>query len=290
LFFFTSNETLSAGLSIQPIKISHTMKPGETVTGVISLSDATSEVSDGDIILQTKVEDFAPTAGTEMYNFVGRAKGVTTVRDWIKLDVPEELTLKAGEGKEISYTITAPLNAEPGGHFGVMFFKVSNKPKEGMQMKIGTQIGVLIFVTIPGNHLQKGAVHGFSAPSFIKQSPVTFGIDFENTGTVHFEPKGKILVTSLFGRTVAEIPVEGQVVLPTGRRQWIIGWNYEGMLLGRYKATLQIVDPDGEQLDERSVSFYAAPVWFVVEFFASVIVLYTVIRFLKKKIRITIVH
>lgn len=284
LFLFASGTYAGTGLTIQPIKISHTLNPGEEVTGVVSLTNA----SDDDTIeVQTKVEDFAPAPGSTNISFVGRAEGLSTVRDWITLDVSPSFTFKRGEGKQISYTIKAPMNAEPGGHFGIMFFKAV-RIVEGEQLKIGTQVGILLFVTIPGNHLEKGKILGFSAPHFVQEGSVPFSIRFENTGTVHYEPKGVIVITNMFGKKVAEVPVSGQIVLPSGVREWSVGWNVEGFLLGRYKATLTIVNPDGEVLTGGTVSFYAAPLWYVADFIASIILLFFVLRFLKKKVKISV--
>jgi hypothetical protein len=284
LVCFGSNAFAGTGLTIQPIKISHTLNPGEEVKGVISLSNASD---DEEVEVQTIVEDFIPAAGSSNVQFVGRSEGLSTVRDWITLDIPPSFTFKQGEAKEVSYTIKAPANAEPGGHFGVMFFKALRKSDSG-QLKIGTQVGILLFVTIPGNHLQKGKILDFHVAPFVNgDALIPFNIKFENTGTVHFEPKGTIVITNMFGRKVADVPVEGQVVLPSGVRDIPVGWHVVGFLFGRYKASLTIVDPNGEVLTGGTVVFYTAPVWYVINFIASVIVLWLVLRFLKKKVKIT---
>lgn len=275
---------VSTGLTIQPIKISHTLNPGETIQGVISLSNASG---DEEVEVQTSIEDFVPASGTSDIQFVGRAQGISTVRDWITFSVPQSFIFKRGESKEIPYTIKAPLKAEPGGHFGVMFFKALKKDGIG-QLRVGTQVGILLFVTIPGNHLQKGKILDFYVAPFVNgDAVIPFNIKFENTGTVHFEPKGTIVVTNMFGREVAKVPVEGQVVLPTGVRDIVVGWQVVGFLFGRYTATLTIVDPNGEVLTGGTVVFYTAPIWYVINFIASVIVLWLVLRFLKKKVKIT---
>jgi hypothetical protein len=163
------------GLSIQPVKVSVTLNPGETAEGTILLTNASDEA----VQVDSSVQDFIPLAGADTIQFVGRAPGVTTVRDWITLDLPATSPLGHDERKEVHYTIHAPANAEPGGHFGVAFFKAVPGTATG-SLRVGTQVGVLIFVTIPGNHLQKGVIRDFAVPAFVQGGPVPFTMNFEH--------------------------------------------------------------------------------------------------------------
>src|SRR5947209_6267020 len=163
IFLLPSLVSASTGLSIQPVKISQTLTPGQSVTGSILLTNA----SDGDVNVSISVQDFVPTAGQSSLQFVGRAPGITSVRDWITIDGGQDFLFKKGESREITYTIKAPQNAEPGGHFGVAFFKATNANLAPSELKVGTQVGMLILVSIPGNHLEKGNILDFSAPKFI---------------------------------------------------------------------------------------------------------------------------
>lgn len=279
-FLFVNAAT---GLTIQPVKVSHIIKPGESVSGAISLTNA----SDEEVRVEIKVEDFVPLAGT--YNniqFVGRTSGVTTVRDWVRLGAPGSFVFDRGVSREIPYTITAPKNAEPGSHFGVAFFKALRLNDEG-QFKIGTQVGMLIFVTIPGSHLQKGRILGFDAPFFSQKGPVNFTVKFENTGTVHFEPKGIITITDTFGKKVGEVPISGQAVLPTAVKDLAASWP-AGFLFGRYGADLTIKDGEGNELSADSLSFYAFPLWYIFGFIAFTLMLFCLIKFLRRKLRISV--
>ena len=284
IFAITSSTSASVGLSIQPLKITETLAPGGSASGVISITNASDEA----VNVEVKVEDFVPLAGTYNIQFVARAPGVTTVRDWVTLDTPRSFVLKKGEVKNVSYTIQAPPNAEPGGHFGVAFFKATLLPTSGgQQLRVGTQVGALILVTIPGNHLEKGAVLDFSGPRFVQKSPINFKIKFENTGTVHFEPKGKITIANMFGKEVGSVDVGGQVVLPTGIKDLTASVNFDGVLLGRYTATLKIFDGTGNIVAERSTAFYAFPLWYIIAFLITVLVLFFGIKFFRKNVKIS---
>lgn len=285
LFTFSSRaHAASTGLSIQPLKVTHTLNPGESVSGAIKITNA----SDDAVNIETKIEDFVPLAGTYQIQFVGRAQGISTVRDWVTLDAPTSFTLKKDEAKEVSYTIKTPPNAEPGGHFGVAFFKANALVKDGQQLKVGTQVGMLILVTIPGSHLEKGNILDFKGPLFVQKSPINFTVKFENTGTAHFEPKGTITITNMFGKEIGTVSVGGQVVLPSGIKDLAASVNFDGVLLGRYKASLKMFDGEGNELKAKSIAFYAFPIWYAVAFFITVAALFFIIRFLKKNVKISL--
>lgn len=286
--FGVRNAFAGTGLTIQPIKVSHTLNPGEEVHGFISLTNASNDENDTKIVL--KVEDFMPFAGNEGVNFVGRAPGVTTAMDWITLgdNNEREFLIKKGEAQNIPYTIRAPLDAEPGGHYGVLFFK-AQRTGTGQTLNIGTQVGVLVLITVPGNHLQKGQILNFTtSKKFYQKDPIDFSIRFENTGTVHFEPKGMITITNIFGKKIGEVPVQGQIVLPTGIRNLTAKWDVEGLLLGKYDAALSIMDGEGEELSTKRVSFYVFPVWYISEFVGAVVLAYLALRYMRRKVKINI--
>lgn len=272
-----------AGLTIAPAKVLETVDPGKSVSGEISLKNESAD----QVKIEITVEDFIPAAGSTNVRFVGRAEGVTTVRDWITLDVPDDFILKKDESKQVRYTIQAPPDAEPGGHFGVIFFKASELQTAG-SLKVATRVGVLVFVTVPGNQLQKGKILDFSAPFFVQKGPVPFIIKFENTGTVHFEPRGTITIKNIFGKEVGKVQVAGQAVLPTGARDLAADWDMSGLLLGRYTAELNIFDGEGNELTANKVAFYAFPIRYLLGFIAVTIALFFGIKFLKKKIKISV--
>ncbi|MCK5059620.1 MAG: hypothetical protein KAR00_00520 [Candidatus Pacebacteria bacterium] len=273
----------SVGLTIEPVKVSHTINPGDSVSGKIQVINR----SDEPVKVEVNIKDFVPLKGTVTIQIIERAEGVTTVKDWVTLDPGYTFILPENGSKQVTYTINAPNNAEPGGHFGVALFKANKIVEEG-QLKIGTELGMLIFVTIPGSHLQKGDLLGFSSEKFVQKGPVNFNVDFENTGTVHFEPKGTIRITNIFGKEVANIPISGQIVLPGGVRTLFASWQTASLLLGRYKAEINIKDGEGNVLTATAVTFYAFPLWYLVSFILCVVVLFFVLKFLKKKLNISI--
>jgi hypothetical protein len=277
-------QAAATGLTIQPVKISESIKPGASKDGQILLTNASSE----DVQVDIAVEDFVPTSGTETFQFVGRAPGVTSVRDWISIQSPLRFIFKPGESKEIPYTIKAPADAEPGSHFGVIFFKATRVADLNAEINVGTQVGTLVFVTIPGDFKQSGSIEHFSAPIFSQGGPIPFSMKFDNTGTVYFEPKGMIDIYNMFGSKIASVPIGGYAVLPTGVKDMTFNWDVSGFLLGRYHAVASVYAADGSLIASQNTAFYVVPIWWIVGFIIVLALLYYAIRFARTKLNITI--
>ncbi len=282
---FASNASAAVGVKVQPIKVSTTIEAGGEATGFIMLNNESDEL--GGVIIETGIEDFVPLEGGSNINFVGRAEGLTTAADWISLDVPEQFEMAHAEGRQVKYTIRAPDDAEPGSHFSVVFFKALKKDDQG-QLKVGTRVGILFFITIPGNYEQKGQIESFEAPGFVDSGPVPFTLHFKNTGTVHYEPKGTIVVKNMFGRIAGEVPVQGQVVLPTGARDINAAWPASRFLMGKYTATVAIYDGEGNELTAQAVDFWAFPVNYAIYFVAALLLLYVILRLFRRYVNISV--
>ena len=274
----------ATGLTVQPVKFLYTVNPGQSVTGNISVTNA----GGSEALVTPSVQDFVPTAGSSNIQFVGKAPGVTSVEDWVAIQAPPQgFNLKIGETRQVRFTITAPKDAEPGSHFGVVLFRATDASEAGQSLKVGTQLGVLVLVTIPGSHLEKGKIDSFTTKGFIQKGPVSFDVMFENTGTAYFQPQGTITITNLFGKMVGTVPVNGQIVLPSGNRDITATWP-AGFLLGPYTASLSLANSAGDSVGTATVHFFALPIWYILAVIAILVIIYLIIIFLKKKVNFSV--
>jgi uncharacterized repeat protein (TIGR01451 family) len=272
------------GLTVQPVKVLYTINPGQTVTGTITLTNAGSSQA----LVTPTVQDFVPLANSTNISFVGKAPGVTSVEDWVGLTVPPQgFELNINETRQINFTITAPKDAEPGSHFGVILFRATDASNASQALKVGTQVGVLVLVTIPGNHLEQGKIGSFKTAGFVQKGPISFDLLFENTGTAYFQPQGTVTIKNIFGRVVGTAPVNGQIVLPTGSRDINISWP-ANFLLGPYTASVSVYNSGGDLIGTANARFFALPIWYIVSAIIVLIALYLIFVFLKKKVNFSV--
>ena len=91
----------------------------------------------------------------------------------------------------------------------------------------------------------------------------------------------------MFGRVVGSVPVQGQIVLPTGQRDIESIWP-ANLLFGPYTATISLYDGEGTLMTADAVRFFALPILYIVIFLGIFIALYVVILFLKNKVNFSV--
>jgi hypothetical protein len=254
-------------------------------------------------------QDFIPVVGNEGYQIVHRAPGITTLADWIYFGTPfkdADLTatsgpqvtwatttkflLQKGDTVQVPYVINTPPLADPGSHFGVMLLNALDATPEGQksQLSVGMRVGVLTFVTIPGSRVEGGHLLDFSVPKLVTKPPVLFNLNFENNGTVYFEPRGKVEIYNILNRKVGETPISGRAILPTGVGKIVAPWVPSGLLFGRYSAKATVISGDARVLATANTSFYALPLRATLIFLAIVVVVFILLHFVRRRLNISI--
>lgn len=251
-------------ISVAPPILEIRIKPGESTTEKIKV---TSTANGDKLSLSTDVKDF-------YYDDSDQLKFMTeeeladpdlqkfSLKNWIVVE--KDLTIPAGKSVEVPFTVNAPKDAAPGGHYGMIFFgKSVAATSGGAGVGIGGQIGVMILVSIPGESSKEGAISSplksgvFSAKTktftpktwfidgdLFKNGPVDFSFKFQNNSDTHFVPEGKITVKNIFGSVVEQFPIENKRVFP-GSSRAISGHSKKDFLFGFYTAELDVIDQTG---------------------------------------------
>lgn len=153
-----------------------------------------------------------------------------SLASWIKIDRSPIVFSEKKKRINVPFTIDVPEEAEPGGHYGVIFF--SREPevrKEAVSLGIGGKLGTLILVKVTGEIKEEGKLIEFNTEdgkSFYNRLPVNFIVRFENTGNVHLKPRGKIEIKNVFERIKETLLVneENKNVLPESIRKFTLTW------------------------------------------------------------------
>ena len=230
-----------------------------------------------------------PTANSGGFNYVPKAPGITSLVDWISID-KKVFNLKPNESKEVPLTIKVPADASPGSRFAIVFFATGAPADEKGQLNVSARVGSLVFLTVPGDFRQTGEILNFRPNSrfLYQKEPIIFKFDFQNTGTVYFEPKGAITITNIFGKITDTIPVEGQVVLPTGLKTITIAWPYNSWLFGIYKAHLAINVTGKGDIATADTTIYAFPILPSLGALGILIILILILWYIKKNFKFTV--
>jgi len=272
----------STGLIISPPIIEKTLEKSAKVTDKIKLTNA----SDNDLKITVIKKDFKANPNSEdgAASLVEPEKNNTFVlSSWV--NVTDTFTLKSKEVKEVAYTITAPADAEPGGHYGSILFTpslVNPTALNGSGTIIASEIGALILVNVPGaiNYGAKIASFETAKKIYINSTNlVEFFTRFQNLSTVHVKPVGTIVVTNLLGKNSTSLVVNENAgnVLPDSIRKFTNSWEKK-YGFGFYKATLSLTY-DGNKNISSTFIFWIIP-W--KETLAIVVILILLSLFLSK--------
>lgn len=240
IFFGTSSIVQAyeqLGLSISPPLTDVTIASGDEWTSVVNVTNPNSyDISLSLSVMNVEAEDeeghvrFVPMLETSD-ELQGR-----TLADWIALPA-DAITLSAGSNAQVTFTVSVPMDASPGGHYATIL--VSGRPvdetADDLSVQVSSALSSLLFVRVPGDIVESGAITSFSGgPSF-------FSLTFENNGNVHLRPEGSIKVTNLWGREVATLSMseDNQLgyVLPDSARTFSLAWNDSSIHVGPYRAT-----------------------------------------------------
>lgn len=256
-FLFSISLGLSAiatslSLNILPAKVFVTEEKGETTESVISITNP----NDFAIKVSVEVENFIPGVIPGDIEFIAPIKGKESLANWI--EITKSFSVEFKSKKDITFQIKVPKDTSSGGHYAVIFFNAVPKAGGiGGALQIGSRVGSLVMLTVPGEISQESRISKFSTPRLINYGPVDFEILVENGGTSHFKTEGTILVKNLFGKGVAAVAVEQRIVLPKGSQILKAEWPVN-FIFGFYRADLSIFAGTGEPL-VASTSFFAFP-------------------------------
>lgn len=284
ILFWAFNVSARQGFTIFPAKVSLTIDKGGEQPESIKVTNAGNSA----VGVKIEVQDFVPTANASGFNFVPKAPGITSLVDWIEID-RKVFKLKPNESKDVPFTVKVPADASPGSRFAVIFFATGDPG--GAQLNVSARVGALVFLTVPGDFRQTGEISNFRSPKFTyKKESIKFDFDFTNTGTVYFEPKGLLTISNIFGQKVAEVPVEGYVVLPTGMRTINAVWQNDKWLYALfYKAHLAITVTGKGDIATADTFIFAVPLVSAVFALIILAILIFITWYVKRNFKFAIV-
>lgn len=230
-------------LSVSPTLFQMTANPSQSWASEVRVIN----VNDYPITVYPQVVNFAPSGetgtGSLIPIFSEETKG-QTLAEWVTLTATE-VTIAPQQTATIPFTVRVIPEAAPGGHYAAIL--VGTKPPQngtGSSLVQTAQfVTSLLFVRVSGDVTEKGSIREFTtAHTFHNEPNVQFDVRFENTGNVHLQPQGDIVITNMWGAQRGVIPINYQThfgnVLPNSIRKFSFTWTSEKSWydIGRFTA------------------------------------------------------
>lgn len=270
------------GVIISPPVIEKQVAAGDVINDVIKVTNPNSS---SNLEVAVSVEDFKAKGEEGQQDFIDPATSSNgfSLGSWITTE--KSFILNANESKEIKYTVTVPQDAEPGGHYGVIFFspKLVNEAtaSSGSGVVAIPKIGSLILLTTPGDIKYSANIIQFNTDKKLYlniENAINMLTRFQNLGTTHVKPQGNITIKNMLGKQVASLPVNDKLgnVLPDSIRKFENDWAKK-YGFGLYRAEVNLVYNDGKTATAAS-SFWILPWMLIVIIIVVILILIWISR------------
>ncbi len=280
-----SNANAAQGLEISPAIVELNAERGKSY----NLNIKVTNVTGSDQSYKISVNDFQARdeTGSPKVLIGSNASDATSLIGWVS--ALDSFDLASHATKIIKTTISVPLNAEPGGHYGVLRFFGQGPTFDSTGVGLSASAGALILIRVDGDINESAGLASFytangdKQSSIFENSPVSFVVRIKNDGNIHVKPVGTIQLKNMFGNIVTSMPVNdvSANVLPDSIRKFEV--NYDGWMLGYYTADLTMGYGTKGQVIMATTSFWVIP--FKAIFIILLIVMtvaYIVIRMVKR--------
>lgn len=285
------NETGQA-LEIAPPVVNLTADPGETKNVNINLRD----ISANALVVTGDVNDFSANGedGIPKITLDENETSPYSIKTWI---APlSQLTLEPRQVKALPVSIKVPADAAPGGYYGVIRFTATAPGVTGNGVSLSASLGALIFIRVNGNAKEAVSIEEFFTTAqdgkrsgLFESQPVTFAARIKNSGSVHEQPTGQIVVKDMFGNDVASVNMnlERRNILPGSIRKFEANMDKGNVgnrfLFGYYTAKIVLTYGSNNQTVTSNVGFWVVPWRLVLSLLVAVVILVIVIRVLVKR-------
>ena len=254
-------------LEIAPPVLTLTADPGQTIKTDIRLRD----ISNGSLFVTAQINDFVAAGedGTPKILLDSEGTNPYSIKGWVTplsdlLMIPKQI-------KTLSVTINVPINASPGGHYGVIRFTATPPELHGQGVSLSASLGSLVLIKVNGDtkeglSVQEFSVnHGGKTGTLFETAPLQFVERLKNTGNTHEQPVGQVTITDMFGKKVAAVNINlpPRNILPQSIRKFdqpldasVLG---NKVLFGRYTANLSVTYGANNQVLTSSLVFWVIP-------------------------------
>jgi len=282
-FARNANAQAFLGVSAIPPRLEISVEPGKTITKEIKVRNESSTEK----IISTSVKDFVVVddLGTPIQvESTGDSSNRWAASSWIQIS-SASLKLKPGETKTLMVTVIAPEDALPGGHYAVILHSPQNETTlSETGSLIETNVGTLVYVTIPGDIKESAMIKDFSAPQLSEYGPIDFKATVTNLSDIHITPVGQIAITNSLGFKTATLPLETVNIFPYTSREYRQTLNRK-LMLGRFKAQFIAAYGTSGQLVNATLFFWVIP-WRLILTVVAILLIIILIAKLDRKSKI----
>lgn len=248
------------GLTVSPLRTELTIDPGTSQDKTLTLSNTNNHP----IVVHLSTEEFSVI--NQQYDYAFNVE--TQLIKWVTF-TPDMLNLAVGETKTVTFRISVPLSAEPGGRYLSLFATTdAGSVTDGITSR--QRIASLVYATVNGDVSRSGHLVSLNTP-WITTGPSTWSAALQNTGTTHYSSRYNIVVRPLYGSDEITGANGSALILP-GTIRLISDTLPLPQLPGIYKIVFTIGLGDTPAQVETKYIVYLPPVAIIMLLFGLILV------------------
>lgn len=259
------------GPTIAPTYIDHSISPGGTYAGTVTVSNQTSAP-----FLYSVYATPYTVYGENYTPSFSPVKGAINPASWFSFGSAGRV-LPKGQDDTVPFKITVPANTGAGSYFATIFAETSQSQGES-GIITRERVGTVMYIQVLGKATTTGHVVGWSVP-WLQSPEFHASLQLADTGSIYTRSQEKIVVSDAFGGTKYTYGRD-YPLLPQKIRQIPVSWPH-GATFGLFRITGTVTIFKTTKLPTRYV-FIATPLMRVVVVLL-LIVLMAVILFAGKR-------
>lgn len=224
----SAKDDASKGLTISPLRTELNINPGISIDGLLTVTNSTNSM----IEVNLGAEEFNVVNERYDYSFSPNSG----VSKWITFK-EERITLAIGGKKQIQYSVSVPINAEPGGRYVSIFASTAAQLNDAKVSSI-QRVSSLLYITVVGDVTKIGKLLSINSPKILKKDSVYVFL-IQNNGTTHFVSRYSVAVKNLFDNEDIVGQSSDSLILP-GTIKSVSGTIPTPKLPGLYRAIYQL--------------------------------------------------
>jgi hypothetical protein len=217
----SAQPVLPLNITLSPISLSLTTKPGEKTTQEIKIRNngaTTEEITLSFGTFKAQGKDGKP--------LLLDVKGDEPFLSWLTFDQPS-YSIKPGEWKTITVTFAPPEDAALSYYYTIIFSRKENSQLNATTLlNVSPAMLVLALVDNPQAKRQLELIEFAPKHKIVEYLPTEFSILAKNTGNVHAAPTGTIFIDGQGKKDLAVLSLnpEGGYILPQTEREFVVTW------------------------------------------------------------------
>lgn len=214
----TAQNQSGNGFRIAPVRSEHVIEKGKSETLTITVENP----SDGAVNARGIANDFVASDDESGQPRLLLDESSPSPKNSFKSLVSglSELALGPREKKDVTVTITVPEDANAGGYYGAVRFEPQlTGGTSNTNVGLTASVGTIVLVRVPGDLTERldlvqlsaatktkdqDGKDQYNSKSFFTSGDVGIMTRLKNSGDIHVQPYGKVLVKNMFGKTVHE--------------------------------------------------------------------------------------